>query len=66
MNCFTVTVQKGEEKILFHRMWGETKVDACMEALVAVKNFYTLDMEAFAELRATARVNRDVMKGELL
>jgi hypothetical protein len=66
MNCFKVIVEKNGEKIEFPRMWGETKVDACMEALVAVKNFYRLDMEQFGELLATARVNRDVMKGDLV
>jgi hypothetical protein len=61
MNCFKVVVEMNGENIEFPRMWGETKVDACMEALTSVKNFFSLSMEEFGELRATARVNREVM-----
>lgn len=66
MNCFTVTVYKDEEKIMFPRAWADTKVDACMDMLRFVKDFYKLDMNEFAKLKATAKVNRDVIKGELL
>lgn len=65
MNCFKVTVTKNGEAIEFPRVWGDTKVDACMEMLTTVKNFYQLNMEEFAQLTATARVNREVMKGNL-
>ena len=66
MNCFVVTVTMNDEKIMFPRTWAETKTDACMDMLVFVKDFFKLDMNAFAQLTATAKVNRDVMKGELL
>lgn len=61
MNCFVVTVNRKGEDIVFPRVWAETKVDACMEMLVAVKDFFGLDMEEFAACVATAKVNRDVM-----
>ena len=61
MNCFKVVVKMNGENIEFPRMWGETKVDACMQALTAVKDFFSLDMEQFGELVATARVNREIM-----
>lgn len=61
MTCFVVTVYKNEEKIVFPRVWAETKVDACMEQLTYVKQFFKMNMKEFAEMRATAKVNRNPM-----
>lgn len=61
MNCFKVIVEMKGENIEFPRMWGKTKVDVCMECLTAVKQFYKLDMNEFAKLTATAKIEGEVL-----